>query len=252
MADFPDLNPNPTLHALSCSTPLFAFPHLPQNDIPSKLRMALDLPAHLSSSNTDRVNHALSVSANSPIWQSACNPLAHGMGHGTRRAQQFDECSNSLAPRDFFRRVSPGCGGAVGPASPQPPPQEVNVSLIPRSASLLLGRSQPFTVVVRCCLKTCVCCDPICPWYKKEPGPDRAGFSIQDGVHGSLLGGRVDPRNAEGGNWLRNGGVSGGCGHTRRGKKRRCEPIRESLIEPDISRTHVSYFGLVGNAAADD
>jgi len=64
--------------------------------------MALDLPAHLSSSNTDRVNHALSVSANSPIWQSACNPLAHGMRRGTRRAQQFDERSNSLAPRDFF------------------------------------------------------------------------------------------------------------------------------------------------------
>jgi hypothetical protein len=105
---FPDLKPNSTLHALSCTTPLFAFPHLPQNDIPSKLRMGQDLLPHLSSSNTDRVNHALSVSANSPIWRSACNPLAHGMGHGTRRAQQFDERSNSLAPRDFFRRVSPG------------------------------------------------------------------------------------------------------------------------------------------------
>jgi hypothetical protein len=34
--------------------------------------------------------------------------LAHGMGHGIRRARQFDERSNSLAPRDFFRRVSPG------------------------------------------------------------------------------------------------------------------------------------------------
>ena len=131
---FPDLKPNSTLRALSCTTTLFAFPHLPQNDIPSKLRMGQDLLPHLSSSNTDRVNHALSVSANSPIWQSECNPLAHGMGHGTRRAQQFDERSNSLAPRDFFRRVSPGCGGAVGPVSPQPPPQEVNVSLIPRSA----------------------------------------------------------------------------------------------------------------------
>src|SRR5467141_3247162 len=51
---------------------------------------------------------ALSVSVNSPIWQSACNPLAHGMRRGTRRAQQFDERSNSLASRDFFRRVSPG------------------------------------------------------------------------------------------------------------------------------------------------
>ena len=99
---FPDLKPNSTLHALSCGTPLFAFPHLPQNDIPSKLRMRRDLLPHLSSTNTDRVNHALSVSANPPIWRSACNPLAHGMGHGTRRAQQFDERSNSLAPRDFF------------------------------------------------------------------------------------------------------------------------------------------------------
>ena len=105
---FPDLKPNSTLHALSCSTPLFAFPHLPQNDIPSKLRMGQDLLAHLCSSNTDRVNHALSVSANSPIWHSACNRLAYGMGRGIRRARQFDERSNSLAPRDFFRRVSPG------------------------------------------------------------------------------------------------------------------------------------------------
>jgi len=45
---------------------------------------------------------ALSVPANSPIWQSACNRLAHGMGRGIRRARQFDERSNSLAPRDFF------------------------------------------------------------------------------------------------------------------------------------------------------
>ena len=105
---FPDLKPNSTLHTLSCPTTLFAFPLLPQNDIPSKLRMGQDLLAHLSSSNTDRVNHALSVSANSPIWQSACNRSAHGMGRGIRRARQFDERSNSLAPRDFFRRVSPG------------------------------------------------------------------------------------------------------------------------------------------------
>jgi hypothetical protein len=105
---FPDLKLNSMLQALSCSTPLFAFPHLPRNDILSKLRMGQNLLAHLSSSNTDRVNHAVSVSANSPIWQSACNRLAHGMGHGIRRAQQFDERSNSLAPRDIFRRVSPG------------------------------------------------------------------------------------------------------------------------------------------------
>ena len=77
-------------------------------------------------------------------------------------------------------------------------------------------------------------------FYSKEPGPDRAGFSIRDGVHGSLLGGRVDPRNAEGDNWLRNGGVSGDCGHSCRGKKRWREPIRVALIEPDISRTDVS------------
>src|SRR6267154_575088 len=112
---------------------------------------------------------ALSISANSPIRRSACNPLAHGMGHGTRRAQQFDERSNSLAPRDFFRRVSPGCGGAVGPVSSQPPPQEVNVSLIPRSASLLLGRPQPFTVVVRCCLKHVFAATQSAPSTKKNP-----------------------------------------------------------------------------------
>ncbi len=105
---FPDLKLNSMLHALSSSTPLFAFPHLPRNDIPSKLRIGQDLLAHLSSSNTDRVKHALSVSAISPIWQCACNRLAHGMGRGIRRARQFDERSNSPAPRDFFRRVSPG------------------------------------------------------------------------------------------------------------------------------------------------
>src|SRR6267143_3162999 len=37
-------------------------------------------------------------------------------------------------PAIFFAVSLLGCGGAVGPASPQPPPQEVNVSLIPRSA----------------------------------------------------------------------------------------------------------------------
>src|ERR1700704_2912004 len=99
---FPDLKLNSMLHALSCSTPLFAFPHLPRNDILSKLRMGQDLLAHLSCSYTDRVNHAVSVSAISPIWQSACKRLAHGMGHGIRRAQQFDERSNSLAPPRFF------------------------------------------------------------------------------------------------------------------------------------------------------
>src|SRR6195256_7084596 len=73
------------------------------------------LIGYLSSSNTDRVNHAVSVSANSPIWHSACNRLAYGMGRGIRRARQFDERSNSLAPRDFFRRVSPGLWGSRWP-----------------------------------------------------------------------------------------------------------------------------------------
>src|SRR3977135_1876228 len=119
---FPDLKLNSMLHALSCSTPPFAFPHLPRNDILSKLRMGQELSAHLSSSNTDRVNHAVSVSANSPIWQCACKRLAHGMGHGIRRARQFDERSNSLAPRDFFRRVSPGLWRSRWPVCAPAPP----------------------------------------------------------------------------------------------------------------------------------
>jgi hypothetical protein len=105
---FPDLKANSTLHVLSCGTPLFAFQLLQRYNAPSKLRRVQDLLAHFSLSNTDRVIHAISVAANAPIWQSACNPLAHGMGHGIRRAQQFDERSNSLAPRDFFRRGCPG------------------------------------------------------------------------------------------------------------------------------------------------
>src|SRR5882762_11471195 len=84
---------------------------------------------------------ALSVSANSPIWQSACNPLAHGMGHGTRRAQQFDERSNSLAPRDFFRRVSPGLWRSRWPGFATAPS--------PSGGQVLS--------------QTCVCGDPICP-----------------------------------------------------------------------------------------
>src|SRR5467141_591150 len=161
---FPDLKPHSTLHALSCCTPLFAFPHLPQNDIPSKLRMGQDLLPHLSSSNTDRVNHALSVSANSPIWRSACNPLAHGMGHGTRRAQQFDERSNSLAPRDFFRRVSPGLWRSRWPGFATAPSPRSK-----RQPHTTLGRPQPFTVLVRCCLKPVFAATQSAPSTKKNP-----------------------------------------------------------------------------------
>lgn len=72
-------------------------------------------------------------------------------------------------PAIFFAVSLLGCGGAVGPVSPQPPPQEVNVSLIPRSASLLLGRPQPFTVVVRCCLKHVFAATQSAPSTKKNP-----------------------------------------------------------------------------------
>ena len=160
---FPDLKPNSTLHALSCGTPLFAFPHLPQNDIPSKLRMGQDLFPHLSSSNTDRVNHALSVSANSPIWRSACNPLAHGMGHGTRRAQQFDERSNSLAPRDFFRRVSPGLWRSRWPGFATAPSPRSKRQPHTTLGFIAARQTTTFYSGGQVLSQTCVCGDPICP-----------------------------------------------------------------------------------------
>jgi len=160
---FPDLKLNSMLHALSCSTPPFAFPHLPRNDIPSKLRMGQDLLAHLSSSKMDRVKHALSVSANSPIWQSACNRLAHGMGRGIRRAQQFDERSNSLAPRDFFRRVSPGLWRSRWPGfATAPSPRSKRQ---PHTTLGFIGARQTTTFYGggKVLSQTCVCGDPICP-----------------------------------------------------------------------------------------
>ena len=160
---FPDLKPNSTLHALSCGTPLFAFPHLPQNDIPSKLRMGQDLLPHLSSTNTDRVNHALSGSANSPIWQSACNPLAHGMGHGTRRAQQFDERSNSLAPRDFFRRVSPGLWRSRWPGFATAPSPRSKRQPHTTLGFIAARQTTTFYSGGQVLSQTCVCGDPICP-----------------------------------------------------------------------------------------
>src|SRR5258708_12695979 len=51
-------------------------------------------------------------------------------------------------PTIFFAVSVLGCGGVAGPASPQPPPSNITVSLAPASASLLLGTVQTFTAVV--------------------------------------------------------------------------------------------------------
>jgi len=48
----------------------------------------------------------------------------------------------------FFAVSLLGCGGVAGPASPQPPPSNITVSLTPASASLLLGTAQDFTAAV--------------------------------------------------------------------------------------------------------
>src|SRR5258706_819701 len=41
-----------------------------------------------------------------------------------------------------------GCGGVAGPATPQPPPSNISVSVTPASASVLLGAVQTFTAAV--------------------------------------------------------------------------------------------------------
>ena len=51
-------------------------------------------------------------------------------------------------PTIFFAASLLGCGGVAGPASPQPPPSNITVSLSPASASVLLGTVQTFTAVV--------------------------------------------------------------------------------------------------------
>jgi hypothetical protein len=48
----------------------------------------------------------------------------------------------------FFAASFLGCGGVVGPASTQPPPPGVTVSVAPPSASVLLGTPQTFTGAV--------------------------------------------------------------------------------------------------------
>src|ERR1700730_17811446 len=50
-------------------------------------------------------------------------------------------------PTIFFAVSLLGCGGVAGPASPQPPPSNITVSLTPASASVLLGTLQTFTAV---------------------------------------------------------------------------------------------------------
>src|SRR5258706_5110953 len=51
-------------------------------------------------------------------------------------------------PTIFFAVSLLGCGGVAGPASPQPPPSNITVSVTPASASMLLGTAQAFTAVV--------------------------------------------------------------------------------------------------------
>jgi hypothetical protein len=51
-------------------------------------------------------------------------------------------------PTIFFAVSLLGCGGVAGPASPQPPPSNITVSVTPATASLLLGTVQTFTTVV--------------------------------------------------------------------------------------------------------
>src|SRR5882762_324332 len=48
----------------------------------------------------------------------------------------------------FFAMSLLGCGGAIGPASPPPPPSGVSVAVSPPSASVLLGEPQVFTATV--------------------------------------------------------------------------------------------------------
>src|SRR5258708_23314411 len=51
-------------------------------------------------------------------------------------------------PTIFFAVSLLGCGGVAGPASPQPPPSNITVSVTPASASMLLGTAQAFIAVV--------------------------------------------------------------------------------------------------------
>jgi len=102
--------------------------------------------------------------------------LPSGIGHGKERiagATQFDAASICWRPAECSlvaaRSDLSWLGGAVGPVSPQPSPK-VNVSLIPRSASLLLGRPQPFTVAVRLLSQNmCFAATQSAPSTKKNP-----------------------------------------------------------------------------------
>jgi hypothetical protein len=59
-------------------------------------------------------------------------------------------------PAIFFAVSLLGCGGVAGPASPQPPPSNISVSVAPASASVLLGTAQTFTAVVSNATNTAV------------------------------------------------------------------------------------------------
>src|SRR5882762_721476 len=106
---------------------------------------------------------ALSVSANSPIWQCACNRLAHGMGRGIRRARQFDERSNSLAPRDIFRRVSPGLWRSRWPGFATAPSPRSKRQPHTTLGFIAARQTTTFYSGGQVLSQTCVCGDPICP-----------------------------------------------------------------------------------------
>src|SRR5258706_12675752 len=59
-------------------------------------------------------------------------------------------------PTIFFAVSLLGCGGVAGPASPQPPPSNISVSVTPASASVFLGTVQNFTAVVSNATNTAV------------------------------------------------------------------------------------------------
>jgi len=72
--------------------------------------------------------------------------MERGTAHGGHRG--LTNVSFRWCPALLFAASFLGCGGVVGPDSPQPPPSGVTVNLTPTSASVLLGTPQTFTAVV--------------------------------------------------------------------------------------------------------
>src|SRR5882757_7170726 len=72
------------------------------------------------------------------------------VGHGSRYGRRRCLATVFLRwwPTIFFAVSLLGCGGVASPASPQPPPSNITVSVTPASPSMLLGTVQNFTAVV--------------------------------------------------------------------------------------------------------